>query len=777
MIFKSKGENLSFILNKKLKGIKIPKIYIFNFKDFENNPLKILSDITKYFDNKIAIRSSSSIEDGLKASHAGEFKSFLNLYKDDQKNIKKYIIEVFESYGKPKQKDQQILVQEMVKSIYCSGVILSCDLTNYSESYYVANFTIGNDSTLATSGSGEIKNFTYFKDSKTKNLPKLSKLIIKNMNKLIKVTDYKYLDIEFAIDKSYNFYLLQLRPIVFNKNKELRITNTKNRNKLEKKIYKLQTDHPNLLGNTTYFGVMPDWNPAEMIGLKPKTLSMSLYKELITDKIWSRQRTGYGYKNVLNNQLMCSFLGTPFIDIRTDFNSWIPTKLTNKTSKKLINYYLSEIKLNKKYHDSVEFNILYTCFNFKLKTKINDLKKKNFNQKEINEILNTLKEITNNSIIKHDDELIKIKKLKLLQDKVQKSDMYEVDKIYWLINDCKEYGTLPFAGLARIAFVAYDILESMVESDFISITQKEIFMQNLNTVSKKINDDFNSDKKSEFIKKHGHLRPNSYEITSLNYEEGYNLYYNKTKKNKVKRYKNKKVDLSDNQIKKINKFLKDNNFTLDAKQLFKFIKQAIESREYSKYVFTKSIDLIFKNLTKLGKRLGIKKEELSFLKINDILDLYYNLSSEDIKVKLSQSARINIREYNINSSINLPKIIIKPDDIYYFSDYISDGSYIGSKTIVGDIIYIDNINFLKKIDFNNKIVCINNADPGYDFIFSKNIKGLITCYGGANSHMSIRCSELNMTSIIGIGENNFRKITNNTRIFIDPIINKYSIVK
>ena len=35
---------------------------------------------------------------------------------------------------------------------------------------------------------------------------------------------------------------------------------------------------------------MADWNPAEMIGVKPKTLAMSLYSELITDTVWSIQR-------------------------------------------------------------------------------------------------------------------------------------------------------------------------------------------------------------------------------------------------------------------------------------------------------------------------------------------------------------------------------------------------------------------------------------------------------------------------------------------------------
>ena len=35
---------------------------------------------------------------------------------------------------------------------------------------------------------------------------------------------------------------------------------------------------------------------------------------------------------------------------------------------------------------------------------------------------------------------------------------------------------------------------------------------------------------------------------------------------------------------------------------------------------------------------------------------------------------------------------------------------------------------------------IENADPGYDFLLVK-MKGLITKYGGLNSHMAIRCSE------------------------------------
>ena len=54
-------------------------------------------------------------------------------------------------------------------------------------------------------------------------------------------------------------------------------------------------------------------------------------------------------------------------------------------------------------------------------------------------------------------------------------------------------------------------------------------------------------------------------------------------------------------------------------------------------------------------------------------------------------------------------------------------------------------------NIKNKIVFIKNADPGYDWIFTKEIAGFITAYGGINSHMSIRAMELNIPAVIESG--------------------------
>ena len=57
----------------------------------------------------------------------------------------------------------------------------------------------------------------------------------------------------------------------------------------------------------------------------------------------------------------------------------------------------------------------------------------------------------------------------------------------------------------------------------------------------------------------------------------------------------------------------------------------------------------------------------------------------------------------------------------------------------------------KDADITGRIVVLTKADPGYEWIFTKNIKGFITKYGGAASHMAIRCAEFDIPAAIGCG--------------------------
>ena len=76
----------------------------------------------------------------------------------------------------------------------------------------------------------------------------------------------------------------------------------------------------------------------------------------------------------------------------------------------------------------------------------------------------------------------------------------------------------------------------------------------------------------------------------------------------------------------------------------------------------------------------------------------------------------------------------------------------------------------------NKIILLPNADPGWDWVFSLPIKGLITKYGGPNSHMAIRAAEKNIVSVFGVGEDLFKQIQKSKIVEIDPKNKNYTLI-
>lgn len=657
----------------------------------------------------------------------------------------------------------------MVKNVQISGVVFTKKTLTYLK-YLQINYTLGKDTTKVTSGYGKSISLTYFKNKKFKIPPKFKNLE-KTTDELTNIFKNNNLDIEFAIDKNDKVHLLQVRPLILKKIKYKSDKSEKNiYNNLEKKIKKLQGKHYSLYGDTTFFGNMPDWNPAEIIGIKPKTLALSLYQELITDHIWAKNRKDYGYKNLEQFHLMTTFYGTPYVDIRIDFNSWIPNCLNKNISDKLCNYYLSKFKKNKNLQDKIEFNLLFTCATFTTEKSIKKQLKKILTKKEREIFYQSLKKI-NSDLIKNFN--IDKKKLITLQDrqaKVENSKLYFIDKIYWLVEDCKKYGTLPFAGLARCGFVAIEILNSLLHENYITKKERDRFMENINTIMTEMKKDFLKFSKKDFLKKYGHLRPNTYEITNKNYKENFNVYFKGYQKKhlQIKEFKN---TISLKYLKKPN--IKKIGFNCNIEDLEKFIRESVVYREFSKFLFSKNIDLIFNNLIKFGKKYQISRDDLSYIKISKILNMYFNITNFDAIKNLKIHIKENKLEFKLNENIVLPDVINKPRDLYIQYHKPDKLNFISNKKITSKIIsYNEN----KSYNNLNGIVCIENADPGYDFLFGRNIKGLITKYGGINSHMAIRCAELNLPAIIGVGQKNYENILNQNIIEIDCLSKKINFI-
>ena len=518
-----------------------------------------------------------------------------------------------------------------------------------------------------------------------------------------------------------------------------------------------------LLGSKRFFSTMTDWNPAEIIGLKPKPLALSLYQSLITDETWALSRQELGYKKFSNLPLLYSFLGTPYIDIKTDLNSFLVNNLSNKIQSKLINFYLNEFKKKPDfYYDKVESELAINCISLNVNKYKNILIKSKLSSKDISSVIKIYTTLTNKIFFKLEENIIKYKNGEKEFKKILKSKNSTINKIFLLHSLCKSHGTLPFANLARMAFIGVEFLNSFVDIKIITEKEKSLFLESNKSISIEMNFLLKKNK-VEFLKRYGHLRPNSYEITNPNYKRGFKNYFENINSNYAKK---QTFNFSKFQLRKINLLLKKNNFKhIDAEKLIHFIKNSIYEREASKLFFTKIIDQIFVEIKNLSKRINLNNSDLSFLSIKELLNLYEKFTNKDIIIGIKENIKKNKKNYYFDIKFNLPNILINPDDIFNYSEERAAPTFITSKTINSKIFYLKKIN--NKFDLKNKIICIKNADPGYDFIFNHNIEGLITAFGGPNSHMSIRCNEFNIPAVIGVGEKRFNQLIKKKNIYLN----------
>jgi len=773
MRFNSKAKTLNNLIGNIKNAIVLPQI-CFTVRDWKNsNYLNIVfNSKVSWINDKtsLIVRSSSQNEDSMDQSLAGHFESELDVI--GKKDLIVAIDKVAASLKNGDENDE-IFIQPMLKDVDLAGVAFTRDPSNNGY-YYVVSYDdsgSGSTSSITAGSSNDINTYYHFKSLERSEIIWINDLL-KLLRELEEIFKLDSLDVEFAIKENI-LYLLQVRPLILNKQNTRSFSSQKKiLTNIERHINSLSKPHPYLLGDKSIFGVMPDWNPAEMLGRRPKPLAISLYRELITDGVWAYQRDNYGYKNLRSFPLLFNFSGYPYIDIRISFSSFIPKDLERGISHKLVNYYLKCLSDNPSLHDKVEFEIVYSCYTLDIKEKIAELKDHGFTKDDQIKIINSLRDLTN-SIIEDTaglwkKDLVKIEKLKNRQNKINDSSLNSIEKIFWLIEDCKRYGTLPFAGLARAGFIAVEILKSFVNINIMSEDQYQHFLGSIKTVSSDLTNDLRSLKKENFIQKYGHLRPGSYDITSLRYDEDFDNFFSSTSLTS-KKENTKTKPLSPSDLKRLDLLLKEHEINHDANSLLIFIKNAIEAREYSKFIFSKSLSDVLKLITQTGDKVGFTREELSYADIKDIMKLYSETKA--LNISLRDSIKRGLDSYEASKCLQLPALIFNSSDVWSFSKFKSEPNFVTLLSAKGHV--IDSTK--NKGDLEGCILMIPSADPGYDWIFSRGISAFISMYGGVNSHMALRASEIGIPAIIGAGELLYSKWSKAQMLEIDCLNKKVYI--
>lgn len=777
--FGTKAETLKKLEDKLEKSTVLPQ-YSFTVKQYEENSELVIDSIKKQFSSReLVIRSSALNEDTHNSSMAGNYESILSIDRTSDSEIRNASDIVIKSYLKGDQEqnpDNQILVQPMLENVEMSGVLFTKDLET-SAPYYTINYDLSGSTESITAGSkGEHHTLIFYKFSNIYPEDRNIRVLIEAVKELEEKTGFNSLDIEFAIADS-KLYILQVRPIAAHKN-ALKVFNSDITNELESiKIY-LKEDRKKshkLLGSKTAFGVMPDWNPAEIIGVNAKPLAFSLYKEIITDRIWPISRTECGYRDTLSHPGIVSFSGKPYVDIRMSFNSFTPATISDRTAEKLIDFYIEKLNRFPELHDKVEFSIAITAYDLTIDERFNELSDAGFSKEEVTEIRDAFRSLTN-SIIMQDsiditDELDKTKSLSQLREELQRGNYSDLNKVTFLLDSIKEKGTLPFSNLARFGFIGVILLKSLRALGIISDEDYDNFFRSVHTVAKEFVTDIHGLDRKGLIEKYGHLRPGTYEISSPAYHEDFDNYINID--NKPAKEEQTIFKLNNEQYSQIDQLLANHGLDFDHKILFDFIRKATEGRELAKFEFSKNLSLALDYIKEFCDSIGIKREDASYLEIGDIYKAAYGSTSSNIYNEWMDLIEYRKSKHLITSAIKLPELILKEEDLDYFYLAQSKPNFVTQKQITGKIVVLEG----REVDIEGKIVCIENADPGFDWIFSHQIAGLITKYGGTNSHMAIRCAEFDLPAAIGCGDSIYDSIASDNTIYLDCLGKKIEVLR
>ncbi|MEH7393227.1 PEP-utilizing enzyme, partial [Bacillus sp. JJ1474] len=207
---------------------------------------------------------------------------------------------------------------------------------------------------------------------------------------------------------------------------------------------------------------------------------------------------------------------------------------------------------------------------------------------------------------------------------------------------------------------------------------------------------------------------------------------------------------------KIQSLIEEFQFDFNVDELIEFIRTSISAREEAKFEFTKNLSDVLSLINDYGSNLEICREDLAFIRVESILGLANKSELINVKNELQRQVTIGKEQYGITEFTKLPPIITTEKDIVAFIINEDQPNYVTNKSITGEIIVLNGD--FQNTNLDNKIVVIECADPGYDWIFTHSIVGLITKYGGANSHMAIRCTEFNIPAAIGCGEVIYTKV-------------------
>jgi phosphohistidine swiveling domain-containing protein len=525
-------------------------------------------------------------------------------------------------------------------------------------------------------------------------------------------------------------------------------------------------ERPGVPGRRSLLGNMPDWNPAEMIGAAPRPLALSLYQRLVGDRAWSRARARMGYRDLQPEPLIVAVGGRPYVDVRASLASFLPASLDDATAGRWIDACVDRIAAEPHLHDKVEFEVTPTCLAFDWPDHAARMRAAGLDEAGIERFRDGLRAITAAQLEGGDAavrrELAALDLLTTGRGLALARPAQGAPALGRAIRDhlerCETAGVEPFAVLARQAFIALALLRSLVGRGVLTDAEASLILRSIPSVASETAAAIDACAGSppaiaDFVARFGHLRSNSYEITAPDYAASLDrvLGDGAARAGHAARVAPRAAEaIVARHAPAIEGLLAAAGLPGDALSLLAFVRAAVAARERAKFEFMKDLDLVLETGAAFGAAIGLGRDDLSFLRIEELLAFATNSLTGATAARLRRTAGGARKQALLTAALRLPDLIREPDEVLAFRQARGKPNFVTARRVVARAVALDEVDAAAPA-LDGAIVLVRAADPGYDWIFSHPIAGLVTEYGGMGSHMAIRAAEFDLPAAIGCG--------------------------
>ncbi len=777
-VFGTKAETLAR-LSAVLTSAQIAPQVSFSVRDWRANRAGVVEHVLAVLPpGPLAVRSSALSEDGFTESNAGKFASELKVAFAPEA-LAAAVDRVVASYDEGV--GHQVLVQPMVRDVVRSGVALTRTL-GAGAPYRVINYSEGSRTDVVTSGSREASTVVYMhrgSDTLPAGVHPSLAGVLAALDEIERLTELDTLDVEFAIDSQGVCHVLQVRPLVIEKER----TSDADRligieiGRARAAFIRAQVPPPGLVGRRTIFGVMPDWNPAEIVGLTPDPLAESLYRHLITGETWAVQRAEFGYRDVRRHPLIQLFAGHPYVDVRASLNSFVPACVPEDCASRIVEAAIERLEANPTLHDKLEFSVTLTCRDLNFDAWESSLSEAGLSRSEIIDYRDAMSGITRHAFARCDDALASLVTYAVMQDGLIGCGGLPLQRARSLLQACRLTGTLLFAHLARCGFVAMALLRSAVKTGVIEQARMDAFLGSIRTVGHRLPADAYAVKQGTlgwdtFVQRYAHLRPGTYDIGSPSYGADPERYLRPLVES-AHAPQTPDFAWTTEEARAWQDAMRAAGLPDDIEEIDRFLRRATEGREEAKFVFTKGVSVALDDIVAWAASAGLDRDEVACLDIVEVL-AQANVAvpdTEGLRRRIAHS-RERMRLFR---AMRLPPLLCDPLDVASFVMPEVEPNFITAGRVRAPIGRVDEISGSSELD--GAIALIDNADPGYDWIFGCKLVGLVTAFGGANSHMAIRAAEFGLPAAIGVGEVRMEALWRAQLVELDCAARKVLIIR